>query len=129
MGKAYEVMEVRVMPEISAFFREHRLAPLLLTLPRGVAPDLPLARWRARGHLTEIRADELRFREAEASHYLGQMLSPSLSEEEVRRLLSRTEGWIAGLQLAALTMQKREDRAAFLQVFTGRQRYLLDYLQ
>src|SRR5207244_12822700 len=51
------------------------------------------------------------------------------SEEEVRRLMSRTEGWIAGLHLAALTLQKREDRAAFLQAFTGSQRYLLDYVQ
>ena len=57
------------------------------------------------------------------------MLSPPLSEEEVRRLVSRTEGWIAGLHLAALTLQKREDRAAFLQAFTGSQRYLLDYVQ
>ena len=67
--------------------------------------------------MTEIRADDLRFREDEASHFLSQMLSPPLSEEEVRKLLSRTEGWIAGLQLAALALQKREDRAAFLQAF------------
>src|SRR2546429_6554041 len=60
---------------------------------------------------------------------LCQMLSPPLSEEEVRRLVSRTEGWIAGLHLAALTIQRREDRAAFLQAFTGSQRYLLDYVQ
>ena len=83
----------------------------------------------AAGQLTEIRADDLRFGEVEASHYLSQMLSPPLSEEEVRKLLSRTEGWIAGLQLAALAMQKREDRAAFLQAFAGSQRYLLDYVQ
>ena len=125
----YQVIEDPAIHQSMAFFLEHLPAHLHLILSSRVDPDLPLARWRARGHLTEIRADELRFREAEASHYLGQMLSPSLSEEEVRRLLSRTEGWIAGLQLAALTMQKREDRAAFLQVFTGSQRYLLDYVQ
>jgi LuxR family transcriptional regulator, maltose regulon positive regulatory protein len=92
-------------------------------------PDLPLARWRARGQLCEIRAEELRFQEDEASQFFGQMLSPVLSEEEARRLVSRTEGWVAGLHLAALALQKREDRAAFLQAFTGSQRYLLDYVQ
>src|SRR5262249_39744368 len=70
-----------------------------------------------------------RFQEGEASQYLGQMLSPPLSEEEVQQLLSRTEGWIAGLHLAALTLQKRQDRAAFLQTLSGSQRYLLDYVQ
>ena len=84
---------------------------------------------RARGQMTEIRADDLRFQEGEASQFLGQMLSPPLSEEEVQRLVSRTEGWIAGLHLAALTLQKREDRAAFLRALTGSQRYLLDYVQ
>ena len=92
-------------------------------------PALPLARLRVRGQLTEIRADDLRFQEVEASQYLSQMLSPPLSEEEVSLLVSRTEGWIAGLQLAALALQKREDRAAFLRAFTGSQRYLLDYVQ
>jgi LuxR family transcriptional regulator, maltose regulon positive regulatory protein len=103
---------------------------------------LEQARWRccnppsrrrfppfSRGHLTEIRADELRFGEVEANQYLGQLLSPPLSAEQVRKLVSRTEGWIAGLHLAALTLQKREDRAAYLEALTGSQRYLLDYVQ
>src|SRR5437762_5281922 len=100
-----------------------------LILATRADPDLPLARWRVRGQLTETGATEIRFQEVEASQYLGQMLSPPLSEAEVRRLVSRTEGWIAGLHLAALTLQKRADRAAFLQAFTGSQRYLLDYVQ
>ena len=125
----YQVIEEQAIHQGMSFFLEHLPAHLHVILSSRVDPDLPLARWRMRGQLTEIRADELRFREVEASQYLGQMLSPPLSEEEVRRLVSRTEGWIAGLHLAALTLQKRADRAAFLQAFTGSQRYLLDYVQ
>src|SRR5258708_26510155 len=110
------------------FFLGHPRAKFHWCLSGGVDPDLPLARWRVRGQLTEIRAADLRFREVEASQFLGQMLSPPLSEAEVQRLLSRTEGWIAGLHLAALTMPRREDRAAILQAFTGSHRYLMDSL-
>ena len=125
----YQVIEEPTIHQSLAFFLEHQPAHLHLILSSRVDPDLPLARLRAHGQLTEVRADDLCFGEVEASHYLSQMLSPPLSEEDVRRLLSRTEGWIAGLQLAALAMQKREDRAAFLQAFAGSQRYLLDYVQ
>ena len=125
----YQVIGDPAIHEGMSFFLEHQPAHLHLLLSSRVDPALPLARWRARGQLTEIRADELRFQEDEASQFLGQMLSSPLSEEEVRRLLIRTEGWIGGLHLAALALQKREDRAAFLQAFTGSQRYLLDYVQ
>jgi LuxR family maltose regulon positive regulatory protein len=125
----YQVIEDPAIHQGMSFFLEHLPAHVHLILASRVDPDLPLARWRVRGQLTEIRADDLRFQEGEASQYLGQMLSPPLSEEEVQGLLSRTEGWIAGLHLAALTLQKRKDRAAFLQAFTGSQRYLLDYVQ
>ena len=125
----YQVIEDPAIHQGMGFFLEHLPAHVHLMLASRVDPDLPLARWRVRGQLTEIRADDLRFQEVEASQYLGQMLSPPLSEEEVQGLVSRTEGWIAGLHLAALTLQKRKDRAAFLQTFTGSQRYLLDYVQ
>ncbi|GHO81331.1 hypothetical protein KSD_91020 [Ktedonobacter sp. SOSP1-85] len=125
----YQVIEEPVIHESMGFFLEHLPAHVHLILSSRVDPDLPLARLRVREHLTEIRADELRFGEVEASQYLGQLLSPPLSAEEVRKLVSRTEGWIAGLHLAALTLQKREDRAAYLEALTGSQRYLLDYVQ
>src|SRR5579864_5055282 len=125
----YQVIEEQAIHQGMSFFLEHLPAKVHLIFSSRVDPDLPLARWRVRGQLTEIRATDLGFQEVEASQYLGQMLSPPLSEEEVRRLVSRTEGWIAGLHLTALTLQKREDRAAFLQAFTGSQRYLLDYVQ
>ncbi|GHO68106.1 hypothetical protein KSC_069980 [Ktedonobacter sp. SOSP1-52] len=125
----YQVIEESVIHQGMIFFLEHLPAHLHLILSSRVDPDLPLARLRAHGQLTEIRADELRFQEGEASQFLHKMLSPPLSEEELQRLVSRTEGWIAGLHLVALTMQKREDRTAYLETLTGSQRYLLDYVQ
>ena len=125
----FQIIEDPAIHEGLSFFLEHLPACLHLVLASRVDPDLPLSRLRVRGQLTEIRMDELRFEEGEASQYLGHLLSPTLSEEEVGQLVNRTEGWIAGLQLAALAMQKRKDRTAFLQTFTGNQRYLLDYVQ
>ncbi|GHO77755.1 hypothetical protein KSD_55260 [Ktedonobacter sp. SOSP1-85] len=125
----YQVIGDPAIHEGMCFFLEHLPAHVHLILSSRVDPELPLARLRVRGHLTEIHADELRFAEGEASQYLGQLLSPALEADEVRRLVSRTEGWIAGLHLAALTLQQRADRAAFLEKLTGSQRYLLDYVQ
>jgi LuxR family transcriptional regulator, maltose regulon positive regulatory protein len=125
----YQVIGDPTIHEGMRFFLEHLPAHVHLILSCRVDPELPLARLRVRGHLTEIRADELRFAEGEANQYLGQLLSPALEADEVRRLVSRTEGWIAGLHLAALTLQKRADRAAYFEELTGSQRYLLDYVQ
>src|SRR6266699_3426365 len=125
----YQVIEEPTIHQSLAYWVELLPAHLHLILSSRVDPDLPLARLRVRVQLTEIRMDELRFDQEEASQYLGQLLSPVLSQEEVRKLVNRTEGWIAGLHLAALTLQKREDRAAYLEALTGSQRYLLDYVQ
>ncbi len=125
----YQVIEEPTIHQAMAFWLEHLPANMHLILSSRVDPDLPFARWRARGQVTEIREADLRFQQQEASQYLGQMLSPTLSEGEVRQLILRTEGWAVGLQLVALALQKREDRAVFLQAFTGSQRYLLDYVQ
>jgi LuxR family maltose regulon positive regulatory protein len=125
----YQVIEEPVIHQGMAFFLEHLPAHVHLILSSRVDPDLPLARLRAHGQLTEIRADELRFQRGEAHQFLDKMLTPPLSEEELQRLVSRTEGWIAGLHLVALAMQKREDRATYLETLTGSQRYLLDYVQ
>ena len=83
---------------------------------------------RARGQLTELRAADLRFTPAEAAEFLNQMMGLNLSEEDIAALETRTEGWIAGLQLAALSMQGREDIDRFIQAFTGSHRFVLDYL-
>jgi LuxR family maltose regulon positive regulatory protein len=91
-------------------------------------PPLPLARLRARGQLTELRATDLRFTPSEAAEFLNQVMGLDLSAEDIAALERRTEGWIAGLQLAAISMQGREDTASLVQSFTGSQRHVLDYL-
>src|SRR5690606_2905017 len=91
-------------------------------------PSLPLARLRARGQLTELRAADLQFTPAEAAEFLNNVMGLNLSESEIAALDARTEGWIAGLQLAALSMQGRSDTAGFIQAFTGSHRFVLDYL-
>ena len=91
-------------------------------------PDLPLARFRARDQLTELRVADLRFTPAEAAEFLNQVMDLHLSAEEVAILETRTEGWIAGLQLAALSMQTHQDVAGFIRAFAGDHRYIMDYL-
>ncbi len=125
----YHVIDEPAIHEGMSFFLEHLPASVHLILSSRVDPDLPLSRLRVRGQLAEIREADLRLSLEEASQYLGWMLSPMLSAEEVHQLVSRTEGWIAGLHLAALALRQRTDRTAFLQAFSGSQRYLLDYIQ
>ena len=125
----YQVITDPAIHQGLSFWLEHLPAHVHLILSSRVDPDLPLARLRARGQMTEIRTDDLRFHGDEASQFLSQMLSPTLAAEEVRLLVARTEGWIAGLQLAALALQRHEDRATALRALTGSQRYLLDYVQ
>src|SRR5437016_8077906 len=91
-------------------------------------PQLPLARLRARGHLIELRAADLRFAASEASAFLSQVMGLSLSAADIARLSDHTEGWIAGLQLAALSLQGHQDVAGFIRAFAGDHRYIVDYL-
>jgi LuxR family maltose regulon positive regulatory protein len=78
--------------------------------------------------LTELRATDLRFTSTEAAEFLNQVMSLDLSAEDIAALETRTEGWIAGLQLAAISMQGREDAPGFIKTFTGSHRFVLDYL-
>jgi LuxR family maltose regulon positive regulatory protein len=91
-------------------------------------PRLPLGRLRVRNELTEIRVHDLRFTREEVAAFLSQTMGLSLSQEQVMSLEARTEGWIAGLQLAALSMQGREDVDDFVAAFTGSHHYVVDYL-
>src|SRR5438445_1982042 len=91
-------------------------------------PQLPLARLRARDQLTELRVTDLRFTPSEAAAFLNQAMGLSLSAEDVTALETRTEGWIAGLQLAAISMQGHEDTTSFIKSFTGSSRFIIDYL-
>lgn len=107
---------------------DHLPPRLHLVMATRADPPLPLARLRVRGHLTEIRAADLRFTSFETTAFLTRTLGLHLSGKDITALEARTEGWIAGLQLAALSMQGCEDISAFLKAFTGSQRYIIDYL-
>jgi LuxR family transcriptional regulator, maltose regulon positive regulatory protein len=91
-------------------------------------PPLPLGRWRVRGQLTEIRADDLRFTEEEAAQFLNQTMGLTLTAEDIHTLESRTEGWVAGLQLAALSLQKSANPSEVISAFAGSNRYVAEYL-
>ncbi|MEM7336025.1 MAG: LuxR C-terminal-related transcriptional regulator [Chloroflexota bacterium] len=92
------------------------------------APPLPLPRWRARGQLTEIRADDLRFNIDEAADFFKQTMGLQIETEAVFQLEQRTEGWVAGLQLAALSLQGQENPAQQVAAFSGNDRHIADYL-
>ncbi len=107
----------------------HHLPPSLhLVMTTRADPPLPLARLRAHGQILEIRADELRFTADETAIFLNGRMGLDLAPAEVQLLAERTEGWIAGLQLAALSMHGLENRADFLRFFSGSHRYVLNYL-
>jgi LuxR family maltose regulon positive regulatory protein len=111
-----------------AFLLEHLPARLRLVIATREDPGVPLARLRARGELTELRAADLRFLPDEAADFLRRVMGLELSADDIAALESRTEGWIAGLQLAALSMQGQKDIAGFIHSFTGSHRFVLDYL-
>ncbi len=110
------------------FLLDHLPPNLHLIVSTRTDPPWPLARYRARNQLVEIRAQDLRFRPEEAAEFLNNTMGLSLSAEALAALEERTEGWIAGLQLAALSMQGRSDRGAFIQAFTGSHVYIAEYL-
>ena len=110
------------------FLLEHQPGNLHIIVSTRVDPPWPLARFRARNQLTEIRAKDLRFTTEEAAAFLNQVMGLNLSAEDVAALETRTEGWIAGLQLAALSMQGRSDIAGFIKAFTGSHLYVAEYL-
>ena len=124
----YHVVDSKPVDQALAFLLEHLPPPMHLVIATREDPHLPLARLRARGQLTELRAADLRFTSAEAADFLNQMMGLNLSADDIAALETRTEGWIAGLQLAALSMQGRSDAAGFIQAFTGSHRFVLDYL-
>lgn len=113
---------------VLAFLLDNLPPHLHLVIITREDPRLPLARLRARGHLTEIRAADLRFTGAEAAAFLNQTMGLALSADVAGALERRTEGWVAGLQLAALSMQGADDPAGFVAAFTGSHRFVLDYL-
>ncbi len=124
----YHLIEAQLIHDALAYFVEHLPANVHLVLASRSDPLLPLARLRARGALSELRALDLRFSVEETTAFLREVMGLPLSAEQVVALQARTEGWIAGLQLAALSLQGREDVAGFIAAFTGSYRYVVDYL-
>src|SRR4051794_8043929 len=124
----YHVVEAVEIHGGIAYLFDHR-PPQLHTVIAGRAdPPLPLARLRARGELVEVRAADLRFTAEETSAYLNNAMGLDIDAGGVTALEERTEGWIAALKLAALSMQGRDDQAGFISGFTGDDRYVVDYL-
>ncbi|HXL37208.1 MAG TPA: LuxR family transcriptional regulator, partial [Ktedonobacteraceae bacterium] len=125
----YHVIREQEIHESLQFVLDHLPPRLHLLLAGRADPQLPLARLRARGQIVEIRETDLRLSKEEATRFLTHVMNLSLTEEEIGRLETRTEGWIAGLQLAALSMRRHADISAFIQAFTGSHRFILDYVQ
>ncbi len=118
-------------PEIAgdvAFLLEHLPAQVQLVISTRADPDLPLARLRARGELVEVRAADLRFTHDEVAAYLNDVVGLDLDATDIAALEGRTEGWVAALQLAALSLQGRDDPAGFIAGFAGDDRFVVDYL-
>ncbi|MEZ4869504.1 MAG: LuxR C-terminal-related transcriptional regulator [Caldilineaceae bacterium] len=124
----YHLISAPLIHEALVFLVEHLPPTLRLIIITRLDPPLPLARWRVRGQLAEIRADDLRFDTTEAGALFNQIMGLQLTAEEIVRLETRTEGWIAGLQLAALSMQGRADITGFIQRFSGSHRHVFSYL-
>ena len=124
----YHVIDAKPVDEALAFMLEHLPPRMHLVIATREDPDLPIARLRAGGKLTEIRASDLRFTPGEAAEFLNQVMGLDLSAEDVAALESRTEGWIAGLQMAALSLQGTPHADGFIRAFTGSHRFVLDYL-
>ncbi|HEX8598567.1 MAG TPA: LuxR C-terminal-related transcriptional regulator [Chloroflexia bacterium] len=124
----YHVIDSHAVDEALTFLLEHLPAQMHVVITTREDPQLPLARLRARGQLTELRATDLRFTPGEAAAFLNQVMGLDIAAQDVTALETRTEGWIAGLQLAALSMRGREDIPAFIKAFAGDNRYIVDYL-
>jgi LuxR family maltose regulon positive regulatory protein len=124
----YHVIDSKPVDYILTFLLEHLPLQMHLVIATREDPHLPLARLRARGQLTELRAADLRFIPSEAAGFLNQVMGLNLSAEDVAALDKRTEGWIAGLQMAAISMQGQKDASSFIKSFTGSHHFVLDYL-
>jgi LuxR family maltose regulon positive regulatory protein len=130
----YHVIDTAAVDNAVLFLLDHLPPQMHLVIATREDPNLPLARLRARSHMTELRATNLRFTPDEAAEFLNQMMGLNLSADNITALDTLTEGWIVGLQLAALalqgtiSMQGQKDTASFVTSFTGSHRFVMDYL-
>jgi LuxR family maltose regulon positive regulatory protein len=124
----YHVTTSSPVDDAITFLLENLPPQMHLVIATRIDPNLPLARLRARGQFTELRATDLRFTSSEAAEFLNQVMGLDLSEEDIAALETRTEGWIAGMQLAAISIQGQKDATNFIKSFTGSHHFVLDYL-
>ncbi len=124
----YQFISNQPVHEEVAFLLEHCPRTFHLVIASRSDPSLPLSRLRARGQTVELRTADLSFTEPEAAQFLNDVMGLRLDAGSVAVLKERTEGWIAGLQMAALSMRNREDVTRFIEAFSGTNRYILDYL-
>jgi LuxR family maltose regulon positive regulatory protein len=124
----YHLIGTKPVDLALTFLLEHLPPQMHLVITTREDPQLPLARLRARGQLTELRAADLRFTTSEAAEFLNQAMGLSLSVADITAMENRTEGWIAGLQLAALSIQGHQDASGFIRALAGDHRYIVDYL-
>ncbi len=124
----YHLIDTESVHEATSFLIEHLPGNVHLVISGRADPPLPLARLRARNQMTEIRAADLRFTSEEATAFLGDVMGLTLSASDVAALEEVTEGWVAALQLAALSMRDREDVSGFVESFSGSNRHVLDFL-
>lgn len=125
----YHLIDEQAIHDSLLFMLDHLPAHLHLVLSSRIDPPLMLSRWRVRGQLLELRDADMRFQELEAAQFLTHTMNLSLEGKEIAELACRTEGWIAGLQLAALSLAHHPNPADFVRGFTGSHRYVLDYVQ
>jgi LuxR family maltose regulon positive regulatory protein len=124
----YHVIDAGPIHDAVAFLLNNAPAGMHWVIATRKDPPLPLARLRGQGQLTELRVADLRFTSDETAAFLNQVMGLGLSAQDVSALEKRTEGWITGLQLAALSLQGRDDATGFIAAFTGSHHYILDYL-
>jgi len=124
----YHVIDAKPVDDVLTFLLEHLPPQMHLVIATREDPHLPLARLRVRSQLTELRATDLRFTPTEAVGFLNQVMGLDLSAEDIAALETRTEGWIAGLQLAAISMQGHIDPTSFIKSFNGSHHFVMDYL-
>lgn len=124
----YHLIENQSIHDGLSFLLDHAPAHFHLVIATRADPPLPLARLRARSELLEMRQSDLCFTTAEAADFLNHTMGLQISSEDVARITARTEGWIAGLQMAALSMQNTKDIPGFITTLTGGHHYIFDYL-
>ncbi len=124
----YHLIQNLRVHELALFLLENQPPTLQLVISTRVDPPLPFPRLRAEGQLVEVRAADLSFTTDEARAFLNGTMKLALPTEQVAALEQRTEGWIAGLQLAAISLKEHEDITGFIDAFTGSHRFILDYL-